>query len=164
MNVDGNEVLAVEITCTENANTLTDPTIPSIQRAPSSFVLTSSNTVLGISISETVISAGKTMVISALSAIVGKYFGQGNYTKVKLVAGAMATIEALASYIIESGFTTYETNIIRNTYVYSGCSWLLYAEFEYPEGYTVGAYQWTDNPSLGIALYVCKIASQSYPY
>ena len=61
-------------------------------------------------------------------------------------------------------YTAYDANISRNSYVYNGCSWLIYHEFVCPEGHTIVTYRWTDHPSLGIAPYTCKIASQMYKY
>lgn len=79
----------------------------------------------------------------------------------RVASAATSALNALADYIW-THYTTYDANISRNSYVYSGCSWLIYHEFVYPEGYTIGTYRWKDHPSLGIAPYTCKIASQMY--
>lgn len=160
MLINGEETLAVEITSPQSS--LEDIKTKSFEnyRAPSNFVLTTSGVVQRITISGSIIAAGTSAVVNALIAVMRDYFANNS---IKFTAVGMATLSALCNYIVQN-YTTYDTNIIRNGYVYSGCTWLLYNEFVYPEGYTVGAYCWTDNPSLGIAPYACKIASQTYQY
>lgn len=157
MLIDNKEILAVEITYKEMAVPLMST---DFRRAPSVFLLTNSGAVQNIKITGNVIEAGKAAVQNVLvdmmtATIVGK--------KMNLTDVAWSALEGLASYICNN-YTTYDTDIIRNSYVYNGCNWLLYNEFVYPEGYTIGAYYWTDNPSLGVAPYTCKLASKSYPY
>lgn len=158
MLIDGKEVLAVEISY-EQQNILSLANY-SIRRAPSTFILTNSGAVQDIKISGSVIEAGKAAI---KSAIIGAMLGAWKGLKAAVYSGTSSALESLVAYIYDN-CTTYDTNIIRNSYVYNGCTWLLYNEFVYPEGYTIGTYSWTDNPSLGVAPYTCKVASQSYPY
>lgn len=158
MLIDGKEVLAVEISYEQqNSASLANY---SIRRAPSTFILTNSGTVQNIKIAGSVIEAGKAAI---KNAIIGAMLNVWKGLKATVCSGASSALESLASYIYDN-YNTYSTNIIRNSYVYNGCTWLLYNEFVYPEGYTIGTYGWTDNPSLGVAPYTCKVASQSYPY
>lgn len=158
MLIDGKEVLAVEISY-EQQNSASLANF-SIRRAPATFILTNSGAVQNIKISGSVIEAGKAAIKSALISVMLSFW---KGLKVAVCSGASSALEGLVAYIYDN-FTTYNTNIIRNSYVYNGCTWLLYNEFVYPEGYTIGTYGWTDNPSLGVAPYTCKLASQSYPY
>ncbi len=158
MLIDGKEVLAVEISYEQqNSASLANY---SIRRAPSTFILTNSGAVQNIKITGSVIEAGKAAI---KSAIIGAMLNAWKGLKATVCSGASSALESLVGYIYDN-YTTYSTNIIRNSYVYNGCTWLLYNEFVYPEGYTIGTYAWTDNPSLGVAPYTCKVASQSYPY
>ncbi len=158
MLIDGKEVLAVEISYEQqNSASLANY---SIRRAPSTFILTNSGAVQNIKITGSVIEAGKAAI---KSAIIGAMLNAWKGLKATVCSGASSALESLVGYIYDN-YTTYSTNIIRNSYVYNGCTWLLYNEFVYPEGYTIGTYGWTDNPSLGVAPYTCKVASQSYPY
>lgn len=158
MLIDGKEVLAVEISYEQqNSASLANY---SIRRALLTFILTNSGTVQNIKITGSVIEAGKAAI---KSAIIGAMLNAWKGLKATVCSGASSALESLVGYIYDN-YTTYSTNIIRNSYVYNGCTWLLYNEFVYPEGYTIGTYGWNDNPSLGVAPYTCKVASQSYPY
>lgn len=158
MLIDGKEVLAVEISYEQqNSASLANY---SIRRALLTFILTNSGTVQNIKITGSVIEAGKAAI---KNAIIGAMLNAWKGLKAAVCSGASSALESLVGYIYDN-YTTYSTNIIRNSYVYNGCTWLLYNEFVYPEGYTIGTYGWTDNPSLGVAPYTCKVASQSYPY
>lgn len=160
MQIDGHEVLAVVISNILKSET-DDPEFSSLplRKAPSSFILTSSGAVQHIKITGDVIDAGQAAIRNAL---IGALFSWGGVTA-HITGATVGALGALVDYIW-THYTTYDANVIRNSYVYNGCTWLLYNEFVYPEGYTVGTYGWTDNPSLGIAPYTCKIASQTYPY
>lgn len=157
MLIDGKEVLAVEISYEQQNNA--SLANYSIRRAPSTFILTNSGAVQNVKITGSVIEAGKAAIRNALlGAMAGVITGGG-----ALVGATSGALTSLVDYIW-THYETYDTSITRNTYVYNGCTWLTYTEFVYPEGYTIGMYNWTDNPSLGVAPYVCKIASQTYPY
>ena len=159
MNVEGNEILAMEI-IDEYQEDYSFITSKAIKRAPSKFLLTNSGYVQRIVINWDVISIGSDAIASVIIGFVIDKFNVKNLTT-KVIS--VAIVQSLAVFI-KNNYTTYDTNVTRNSYVYNGCNWLLYNEFVYPGGYTVGAYAWTDNPSLGIASSVCKLASQSYPY
>ena len=162
MLIDGKEVLAVEISY-EQQNSLSLANY-SIRRAPSTFILTSSGALQNIKITGSVIEAGKAAIRNALwGAMAGAIAGGGDLVHGALVGASSSALTSLVDYIW-THYETYDTSITRNTYVYNGCTWLTYTEFVYPEGYTIGMYNWTDNPSLGVAPYTCKIASQTYPY
>lgn len=159
MNVEGNEILAMEI-INEYQEDYSFITSKAIKRAPSKFLLTNSGYVKRIKITEEVIKLGESAILGVICNFIEDSFS-GKNIGVSIVSSAI--LQALAAHIALN-YSTYDTNVTRNSYVYNGCNWLLYNEFVYPGGYTVGAYAWTDNPSLGIASSVCKLASQSYPY
>ena len=158
MLIDGEETLAITINVNPQLSIEKLPTF----RAPSNFLETSTGYVQAIKINANVIDAGKVAVENALGGfIMGYWSGLG--FKGRLVNAGKEALSGLASYIIEN-YDTYDTSVIRNNYIYNGCDWLLYTEFQFPSNYTVGSYAWKDNPVLGVAPYVCKMASQSYPY
>lgn len=129
-------------------------------RAPSSFVLTNTSYAIGITINASIIDLGKTAIYSALNSVISSVL---NMEAITFTSVSLDVMWDLAVYIYEN-HETYDTSVIRKSYVYSGCTWLIYGELIYPSGHEVGAYTWLDNPSLGVAPYVCKMASLTYPY
>ena len=132
-----------------------------LTRAPSIFILQGSRNLIGITITAEVIKAGTTAVKTAIKTLlIAKAMGA-----ISIKFAAAVAIADFADVIVSTTkFGTYKSNIIHKYYVYNGYDWLGYDEFELPTGDEIGEYSWSDNPVLGIAPYVCKIASQTYPY
>lgn len=159
MLIDGKEVIAVEVQ-NEYQGNISFVTSKAIKKAPSNFLLTNSGYVQKITISGDIIAAGQSAIRSAIVSAALASFGGAHAA---ISAASSSILSSLVVYIWEN-YSTYSTNVTRNSYVYNGCSWLLYNEFVYPGNYPIGAYAWTDNPSLGVASSVCKLASKTYPY
>lgn len=128
--------------------------------APSQFLLNSSKAGIQVKINANVISMGKIAVKETLVAIVSSLVTSD---KIKMTALSISIAASLAEYI-SNNYETYEVNCTRKSYVYNGCTWLIYDEICFPGGYDVGGYIWLDNPGLGTAPTTCKLASQTYPY
>lgn len=130
-------------------------------RAPSVFILQGSRNLIGITITADVIGAGTEAVEDAVKALIAsQVLGVFSFK-----AGAAAAIASFAYEIVSTTqFGSYVSEIVHKVYEYNGCDWLLYDEFELPTGDEIGDYTWLDNPALGVAPYVCKFASQTYPY
>ncbi len=159
MLINDKEILAMEIV--NETNDVDDfITSKALKRAPSNFLLTSSGVVQRIKINIDVINVGVAAVESLLLSYVHNGFDKSG---LKMAIVNQAVLDSLALYIVHN-YTTYDTNITRNNYVYNGCNWLYYSELIFPSGQVVEGYAWSDNPGSGIASSVCKLASQTYPY
>lgn len=161
--VDGIELLAINVEEVPYDNLNNDKALNSVQRAPSQFILKNSGYILKVKVTNEVIEQGKQAISNTLKTLLKNYIYTGGNTYVAFTAAGITAIEELAG-LIKSSYSEFNTNVTRNYYVYNGCDWLLYSEFVFTQGYTVGGYSWADNPSLGIASYTCKVASQKYPY
>lgn len=154
--INGEEVLSVVIE--KETNFVSHNSVMNGLRAPSEFILTQSNRAYSIRITGTVIDAGKAAI---RNAIISGLLGLATTGAIISSAG-LGAIGGVVDYIW-THCEVYETTIYRNTYMYNGCDWLTWYDFVFPTGHTVGIYHWKDNPSLGIAPTVCKLASQKYP-
>lgn len=157
VNSKGEETLAIEVEV--DLSQIEENLI--VPRAPSQFYLVNQSNAVKFTINGNVVDAGKTAIRNAIIGF-GLGFFQGG-TAGAIAGASTGALGALVDYIWSNG-ETYTTNIIRKYYLYSGCDWLMYSELVYPTGQTIGFYSWKDNPQLGIAPYVCKLASQTYPY
>lgn len=129
-------------------------------RASSSdWILKTTQSRVGMTINLNVIQAGTAAIMTAIVAFL-KSKAPG--LKAKLIEAGLSAVEALAISIAVS-IETYKTNVIVKQYQYNGCDWLYMTETELNTG-TTQVTSWKDNPSLGIAPYVCKRASYDYPY
>lgn len=154
MQNDFETVLAISYTESELPNEIQS-------RAPKEFIIKRSGKLYGITITANVIGAGQTAVEAAIT----QFLIAKAQDKFSLKDTAIDAIVIFAKEVVKSTKVgSYESDIIHSLYVYNGCSWLLYDEFELPTGDTIGNHTWLDNPILGVAPAVCKTASLKYPY
>lgn len=159
MKIDGiyEEVAYVDDSSAQQ-HTLKDPI--SLYIAPSQFLLSTTKQGIQVRINANVISMGITAIQETLIAIVSS---KVTSEKINITSLSISIAANLAIYIYNN-YEVYEVNCTRKSYVYNGCTWLIYDEICFPDGYDVGGYIWLDNPGLGVAPATCKLASQTYPY
>ena len=162
MIIDGVEVLALKI---EKSLTLSIPNMSvnnsNLLSVSSDFILSFSTNPKKVTITQEVIDAGESAVYSILKAYIEGAFSGGAATS--FMYGAKESLSQLA-HLIALAYQEPDFTITENHYIHNGCDWLTCIEFRYSTGHVASAYNWRDNPSLGVATYMCKMASQTYPY